>query len=126
MGVIEDPQQWRDVTGSSGAIEMRFESGSMTCKPRLLALVNEQLGPMNGRWFLPRSSFFRRMSGRNSIRLCARTGRMAAHAGSPALRDNLVRFTRHETDEYDLVACVKYEKIMLTAYRRACRYWLRR
>jgi len=55
--------------GSVGAIEMRLESGSVTGKPRLLAPVNEQLGPMNGRGFLPRSSFFRRMSGRNSTLL---------------------------------------------------------
>jgi len=51
--------------GSAGAIEMRLESGSVPGKPRLLAPVNEQLGPMNGRRCSPRSSFFRRMSGRS-------------------------------------------------------------
>jgi len=68
LGIIEEPQRCGTSCGSVGSIETRLESGSVTNKPSSLELVNEQLGPMNGRGFLPRSSFFRRMSGRSSTR----------------------------------------------------------
>jgi len=68
IGIIKIRSGGGTLLGSAGAIEMRLESGSVTDKPRLLAPVNKQLGPMNGRRFLPRLSFFRRMSGRSSTR----------------------------------------------------------
>jgi len=67
-GLLRIPKSGGTSCGFVDAIELRLESGSVTNKPSSLELVNEPLGPMNGRRFLPRSSFFRRMSGPSSTR----------------------------------------------------------
>ncbi len=63
MGIIEDPQQWRDVSWVCRRDRDEARERQRDRQAESLAPVNEQRGPKNEHGCLRRSSFFRRTFG---------------------------------------------------------------